>query len=132
MLLSPEFREEVNGSLSVYYADISCSSLLVSEKDFSDYLRGIIVPEGDAQERLQQAKELWEEKGSILKDNLKNNEPLASKLGKITEVSEVMVAELEDIKSKLLELEHKLMSEHEIYFSDIEQKQREMGSHYEF
>lgn len=132
MLLSPEFREEVNDSLSVYCADISRSSLLVSEKDFSDYLRGIIVPEGDAQERLQQAKELWEEKGSILKDNLKNNEPLASKLGKITEVSEVMVAELEDIKSKLSELEHKLMSEHKIYFSDIDQKQREMGSHYEF
>lgn len=130
VLLSPEFREEVPDSLSVYCAHIAYSSLLVSEKNFNDYLRGIVVPEGDAQERLQQAKELWEEKSGILKDNLKNNEPLASKLGKITEESEVMVAELEDIKSKLSEVEHKLMAEHEIYFSDIEQKQREMHSHY--
>lgn len=130
VLLSPKFREEVNDSLSIYCADIACSSLLVSEKDFNDYLRGIVVPEGDGQKRLQQAKELWEEKSGILKDNLKNNEPLASKLGKITEESEVMVAELEDIKSKLSEVEHKLMAEHEIYFSDIEQKQREMHSHY--
>jgi hypothetical protein len=130
VLLSPKFREEVNDSRSLYCADIACSSLLVSEKDFSDYLRGIVVPEADGQKRLQQAKELWEEKGSILKDNLKNNDLISSKLEKISEESKGMVAELEHITGELSKFKHRLMSEHGIYFSDIEQKQREMRRNY--
>jgi len=120
ILLSPQFAE-VDDSLRVFCAHLAFSSLLMSEKNFSDSLLRIVAP-GDAGMRLEEAKELWKKNGIILADSLRNNEQIAIKLEQISEHSTAMMIELDEIQRELSKVKEKLMTQHDIYYSEIEKK----------